>query len=158
MSTERKTGKVTLDIELKDLIDVVSQMGGGASNAPISDISQRHAVEAEDLRKAWFKHTLINIEGLSAAIEKLRSQDIPSLKKELENDIEKLETRISKDEEKLETYKETIIKPLSDGLLTLTVKFGLWGILAGFVGSGILTLLSYLIKTFFSSAVGVNGN
>lgn len=149
-----KTRKVTLDMELSDFLGLVSKMGGASGEAPISDISQKHAMEAEDIRKAWFKHVLLNMEKLADAIENLRSRDLDNLKKDLERDINRIEERVVKGEEKLEEYKIKIIQPLNDQLVTITVKIGMWGMLAGFVGSGVLAVIVYIFKIIISHTTG----
>lgn len=159
-----KTGTVTLDIELQDLLEIVSKSG---TKSPLSNETSTHTMEGEDLRKAWFKHVLISIEKLADLIETIRRTDISNLRTELGGDIKSLRNDVSKFEDTLKTcrkevddkigksddefksYKKEIIEPISNKVLTLTVKLGVWSIIAGFIGSGLMGLIIYILKEFF---------
>jgi hypothetical protein len=159
-----KTGTVTLDIELQDLLEIVSKSG---TKSPLSSETSTHIMEGEDLRKAWFKHVLISIEKLADLIETIRRTDISNLRTELKGDIKELERdmskfndnvssckkevegKISKSDDELKKYKADIIDPISNKVLTLTVKLGVWSIIAGFIGSGLMGLIIYILKEFF---------
>lgn len=145
-----KTNIVTLDIELQDLLDVVSKSG---SKPPLSSETNTHAMEGEDLKKAWFKHVLISMEKLNDQVESLRRIDLIDIQTEFKLDIievkefiSKLESKVEKAEDELKAYKEKIINPLSDKVLTLAVKLGVWSVVAGFIGSGLMGLVFYIIK------------
>lgn len=146
-------GKVTLDIEeFKSLLGTGSQEEH--RTRAISLETEQHREMGEAHQKAWFSLVVSTISQLNDAVEKLRSEDIVSLKKEIKRDIEKLETRIGKDEDALEEYKKDIIGPLNDKLITLNVKIGMWGILAGFFGSGLMALLISIVRAFMVTATG----
>jgi len=145
---KKNQGKVTLDIELKDLVDMVSR----AKTPPVTGAPSQHAVEGEELRKAWFNHMLISMEKLGDTVQDIRLKDIVNLRKEVKSDlkaeIKRVEDRISKDEDALNEYKKDIVKPLSDKVTSIAAKLGVWGVLAGFVGSGIMGLVFYLLREF----------
>lgn len=153
-------GKVTLDIELKDLLNIVSSSGKPA----LSENS--HTWDSEDLKKAWFNHMLVSMEKLNDLIENIRRNDLVNLRKELRDEIKRVEAKIDKvedsltshretsdkrhikKEEDLNSYKKDVIKPLQDKVLTLTVKWGVWAALAGFVGSGIMVLVVWFVQEY----------
>ncbi len=145
-----KTSTVTLDIELQDLLDVVSKSG---SKPPLSNETSAHSMEGEDLKKAWFKHVLISMEKLNDQVESIRRVDLIDIQDEFKesiNDvketIKKIEQKIDKAEDELKAYKKDIVSPLSDKVLTLAVKLGVWSVIAGFIGSGLMGLIFYIIK------------
>jgi hypothetical protein len=138
-----KTNTVTLDIELQDLLDIVSKSG---SKALLSNETTAHIMEGEDLKKAWFKHVLINIEKLADLIETVRRVDMGNLRTELKNEIDNLEKKLEKYDTELKQYKKDVIDPLNNKVLTITIKLGIWSVIAGFFGSGIMAIIVYIIK------------
>lgn len=139
--------KITLDIELPDLLDAVSK----AKGPPISPITQ-HSVEAEDLKKAWFNYVLLNIEKLADSLERVRREDLVNIKKELKEEVDKVEEKVNKNREVLEAYKKEVMEPINNRLLVLTTKLGVWSLVAGFVGSGAMGLIMWGLKLLVSSA------
>jgi hypothetical protein len=147
-----KTSTVTLDIELQDLLDVVSKSG---SKPPLSTETSAHSMEGEDLKKAWFKHVLISMEKLNDQVESIRRTDIVDVQNEFKisiNDlkefIKRVETKVDKAEDELKVYKKEVLAPLSDKVLTLAVKIGVYSVIAGFVGSGLMGIIVYVIKEY----------
>ena len=143
-----KEGKVTLDIELSDLIKIVSK----SNSSPISGSPSQHSIEGEELRKAWFKHVLLSMEKMGDTIQTIRTTDLSDLRKELKAEIDKIDGRVTKNEDALTTYKKDIINPLSHKVTTLMVKLGVWGVVAGFIGSGLMALLIYVLKEYYFKA------
>lgn len=151
---ERPKGKsnvVTLDIEMQDLLDVVSK----PNNIPSSSINDPYSnnLGGEDLKKAWFKHVLISVEKLNDQIESLRYVEMENFRKEFKDDvadlkeaIKKVEVKVEKNDDELKLYKKEIIVPLSNTVVTLTVKLGIWSLIAGFVGSGVMGIILRMIK------------
>lgn len=153
----KKTNKVTLDIELQDLLNAVSKK---SSNGPINDVLSDHDIEGEALKKAWFKHVLLSVEKLNDIIENIRRVDISNVraewKEELSNVtriINKLETEVKaeikdvrdkaiKAEDELKEYKKDVIDPLNTKVITMVAKFGIISVIAGCVGGGIIGLYS----------------
>jgi hypothetical protein len=151
---ERPKGKsnvVTLDIEMQDLLDVVSKPNSTfPSNANDPYLSN---LGGEDLKKAWFKHVLISVEKLNDQIESLRYVEMVNLRSECKDDIgdlkeliKKIETKAEKNDDELKMYKKEIIVPLSNTVVTLTVKLGIWSLIAGFIGSGVMGIILRMIK------------
>ena len=144
---ENKKGKVTLDIELKDLVDMVSR-----SKAPPVSGATQHSVEGEELKKAWFKHVLISMEKLSDAVQDIRNNDLKELRSELRaefsKELDRVTKRATKSEDALELYKKEVIKPLNDKITALLAKLGVWSVLAGFIGSGLMGLIIWLLKEY----------
>ncbi len=150
---DSKKGKITLDIELQDLLSIVSKSGTEpAISGPYS-----HTVESEDIKKAWFEHMLLSMEKLSTLVETVRSVDMFNLRTELKQDIQKLENRFVKAEDELKVYKKDIIDPINNKVITLTVKLGIFGLMAGFVGSGIMTLILYIIREYLIKPAVMGG-
>lgn len=146
----RATGKVTLDIELKDLINIVSK----SDSTPLRDVNLSHSVEGEELKKAWFKHMLLSMEKLNDLIETVRRVDIANLKMEFKEEIKLVDKRLEKSEDELKQYKKDIIDPINNKVITLTVKIGLFSALAGFLGSGLMGLLIYILRDFLLRPAG----
>jgi hypothetical protein len=144
---DKKKGKVTLDIELDDLINIVSKSSSGPVSS-IRDASFSHAVEGEDLKKAWFKHMLLSMEKLNDLIETVRRVDISNLKNDIKDEIKIIDRKLEKAEDELKVYKKDVIDPISNTVITLTVKLGLYSALAGFVGSGFMALLVYILRDY----------
>lgn len=150
---ERPKGKsnvVTLDIEMQDLLDVVSKPNNISlsTNDPYSS-----NLGGEDLKKAWFKHVLISVEKLNDQIESLRYVEMENFRKEFKDDvadlkeaIKKVEVKVEKNDDELKLYKKEIIVPLSNTVVTLTVKLGIWSLIAGFIGSGVMGIILRMIK------------
>jgi hypothetical protein len=93
------------------------------------------------------------MEKLNDQVESLRRIDLIDIQTEFKLDIievkefiNKLESKVEKAEDELKAYKEKIINPLSDKVLTLAVKLGVWSVVAGFIGSGLMGLVFYTIK------------
>ena len=131
---KNQTGKVTLDVE--DLLNLVSKPEG---TAPISGISQEHVVEAEELKKAWFKHVLLNVENLDKKID----EGLKEVKDDFQQKISKLEKRLEKGEDSLAAYKKDIIEPMKEKVITITVKMGMWAAVGGIGGSILLLLFKH---------------
>lgn len=145
-----KTSKITLDVDIQDVLDIVSKTGNQYSQyeSPFS-----HVLEGEDLRKAWFKHMLISMEKLSDAIETVRHVDLVSLRSELKAEIKELKAEITKSEDELKVYKETVVDPLRTKVLTIIVKLSIWATIAGFIGSGIMGLFCYFAREYICAYV-----
>lgn len=141
---DSKKGKITLDIALQDLLDAVSKSGTAST---ISD-SYSHVIEGEELKKAWFEHMLLSMEKLSTSVEAVKSVDMLNLRTELKQDIRRVDDKLVKTDDELKVYKKDVIEPINNKVITLTVKLGMWGVLAGFVGSGVMTLLLYIIRQY----------
>ena len=147
-----KTSTVTLDIELQDLLDVVSK---SSTKPPLGTELATHSMEGEDLKKAWFKHVLIGMEKLNDQIDSIRRGDLINIQNDFKSDItelkeliKKIESKFDKAEDELKVYKKDTISPLSEKVLTLAVKLGVWSIIAGFVGSGLMGIIFYTIKEY----------
>lgn len=147
----KTTNKITLDIELKDLINIVSK---GESTPTLRDISFSHSIEGEELKKAWFKHMLLSMEKLNDLIETVRRVDIVSLKNEIKEDLKSIEKKFEKADDELKQYKKDMIDPINNKVITLTVKLGLFSALAGFLGSGLMGLLLYILRDYFLRPIG----
>lgn len=156
-----KTSTVTLDIELQDLLDVVSKSG---SKPPLSTETNAHAMEGEDLKKAWFKHVLISMEKLNDQVESIRYTDIVEIRNDLKIDIndvkefiKRVETKVDKAEDELKVYKKEVLTPLNEKVLTLAVKIGVYSVIAGFIGSGLMGIIIYVIKEYAIKPVITGG-
>ena len=156
-----KTSTVTLDIELQDLLDVVSKSG---SKPPLSIETTTHSMEGEDLKKAWFKHVLISMEKLNDQIDSVRRIELPDIQGEFKVDINELkelikrvEVKVDKAEDELKVFKKDVISPLSDKVLTLAVKIGIYSVIAGFVGSGLMGIIVYTIKEYIIKSAVTGG-
>ena len=145
----KTSNKVTLDIELRDLLDIVSKSGG---KPPISEtMLTDDDLSGESIRKAWFKHMLISIEKLNELIETIRREDIVSLRKEIKEELRRIDNRAEKAEDELKAYKREIIEPLKTKVTTLAVKFGIWSVVASFFGSGIVALIAAIVSAYLSN-------
>ena len=142
-----KTGKITLDMELKDLLDLVSKADPGPP--PISDSLSDHSFEGEDIKKAWFKHLLISLEKLNDLIEVVRRVDIVNLRNEFKAEMSELERKYEKSEDDLKSYKKDIVDPMNTKLIVLAVKISVWSVLGGVLGSGVAGLVFYAIKEYW---------
>jgi Rad3-related DNA helicase len=101
--------KVMLSREIKDLIDMVSRSKNSLSLVSMGDNSSLS--EAEELKKAWFRHLLVSLEKLNDTIENIRREDLPETKKELKLDLNKLEHDLKIELTKTETaFKAEITK------------------------------------------------
>lgn len=147
----KATNKITLDIELKDLLNIVSK---GESTHTLRDMSLSHSIEGEELKKAWFKHMLLSMEKLNDLIETVRRVDILSLKNEIKEDLKSIEKKFEKADDELKQYKKDMIDPINNKVITLTVKLGLFSTLAGFLGSGLMGLLLYILRDYFLRPIG----
>jgi len=156
-----KTSTVTIDIELQDLLEVVSKSG---SKPPLSNETNAHSMEGEDLKKAWFKHVLISMEKLNDQIESIRRTELVDVQNEFKIDIndlkefmKRVEVKVDKAEDELKIYKKEIISPLSDKVLTLAVKIGIYSVIAGSVGSGLMGIIVYTIKEYIIKSAVTGG-
>lgn len=151
----KKLDKITLDLELKDLIDIVSK----SKKAPVSEILHSHAIEAEELKKAWFRHVLISMEKLGDNINEIRTLDINNLRNELRNEllvtsnrlekrIERLENKVDDNEKIFEDHKDKVFNPLNDKITTLTAKLATFAVIAGLAGTGIVNLIIWVVKEY----------
>lgn len=176
---QNERGKLSFDIELKDILQVVSQAGRQNFIGPDS----REEIEAEEIRKAWFKHMLLSIEKLHDSIEDLRRVEIASLKldfqryldkleqrvervenqvkseldkleKEIKNDIDKIAVNLKEHKADYKEDKRDVIGPMKISLTQLQVKMGFIGILSGMIGSGIMTFVLYLINEYLIKTGG----
>lgn len=177
MADEKDIGKITLDI--KDLIGVVAKGLSGAGHAPISGSS--HSAETEQVTKDWINATVRSIAAVSATLETVRTIEIPAVKKEFRDElikiekrldkndttrvskesivvlkeiIDKLERKVDKQIEVFEDLKTKTIKPISDSLIAISVKIGIYGLIAGFVGSGLMAFVIYVVQFVFHQATG----
>lgn len=141
-----KMGKISLDIELQDLLDIVSKSGG--SNK-LNESSFSHMIEGEDLRKAWFKHMLISIEKLHDLVENVRRVEIGGLRIEFKEELKDLQAKIEKNEDELKEYKKDIIDPMKTSVTTITVKLGMISAFVSVVSSIVTTFVIYIIEANF---------
>ncbi len=159
-----KGNKITLDIELQDLLNVVSR---GSSAGPIGEPMSAHDVEGEALKKAWFRHMLLSMEKISDTVEDIRRVDLHNLRTEFKEELlrvdakaEKIETNIKtelnridnkaeKSEDELKLYKKEIIDPVINKVITIWVKLGMLSLIAGCVGGGIIGLIFVVLKDHF---------
>ena len=146
MKADDKTtsGKITLDIELQDLLNIVAKSG----SPPISELSSSHMIDGEDLRKAWFKHVVLNIERHEDLIEHIRRVDLVNIRAEMKEELKRIEGKAEKAEDELKAYKTRVIDPINNKVITLTAKLRVWSFLAGLAGSGVMGILFYIIKEF----------
>lgn len=158
-----KVGKVTLDIEYQDLLKIVSKVD---NRGPISETLSEHDIEGEDLKKAWFKHMLLSMEKLNDLVESLRRVDLSNLKQELKEEINKVAKGLSKTEEllrkeiiridkkaekaedELKEYKKDVIDPINNKVITIGVKLGMWGVVGGCIGTGIVGLIFFIFREY----------
>lgn len=165
--------KAVLSVEIKDLIDMVSRSKNSLSLGSIEN--HPFLVEAEELKKAWFRHLLVSLEKLNDIVEDIRRSDLPEVKKELKEELNKIERDLKEDLAKIETsfkteltkiekvaekfddklvkaneafdkYKTDIINPLNDKVTVVVTKMSLIGMLAGAVGSIIFLIIKELFK------------
>jgi len=107
---DRRSRKITLDMEIEDLVEMVSKRKGTfITETPPS----QHSIEGEELKKAWFKHTLLSLEKLSDQIQDVRKTDLGQLKVDLKEEIKKLEDRINRDKEVV-AFKSDLLQNKSD--------------------------------------------
>ena len=155
-------GKVTLNIEMQDLLNIVTK----SSNTILSEHSTAYNIEGEDLKKAWFKHLLISMEKLNDLIENIRRVELNNIRTEFKEDLKRLENKFDKSVDEfqlykkevseraekanidLELYKKEVIVPLSTKVLTLTIKLSVWVSVISFIGSGIGAFAFYLAKVY----------
>jgi len=136
-------GKVTLDIEIQDLLDMVARN----KSSPITPAADPNIVGAEEIRKAWFNYMLATMEKLSDALEDIRRVDISALREELKSEIKRLEEKADKREEELAGYKKDIVEPMKSKILILATKVALYSSILGAVGTAIVfTLVKYVFK------------
>lgn len=112
------SGKVSLDIEIKDLLNVVSKSG----SRPILSEPSSHLIEGEDLKKAWFKHMLSSMEKLNDLIEKVRREDIATLKNDMKEATNKVELKVDKLEVETKTIRLELIGQIEKVEKNLTSK------------------------------------
>lgn len=142
---DRRSRKVTLDMEIEDLVEMVSKRKGALiSEAPPS----QHSIEGEELRKAWFKHMLLSMEKLSDQILDIRKTDLAQLKADLKEDLRTLDAKVIKNQDSLEAYKKDVVGPISIKLTTLVAKLGVWSVIAGFIGSGLMAMLVFILQKY----------
>lgn len=142
---DRRSRKVTLDMEIEDLVEMVSKRKG----AFISEIPpSQHSIEGEELRKAWFKHMLLSMEKLSDQIQDIRKTDLAQLKSDFKEDFKNLDAKVVKNQDSLEAYKKEVVNPISIKLTTLVAKLGVWSVIAGFVGSGLMAMLVFILQKY----------
>jgi len=101
MATEdsRDGDKVKLSVEIQDLIELVSKSSNKLS---LSQHGDRSTTEAEELKKAWFKHLLVSLEKLHDLVENVRRTDLPEIKKDFKEELNKLEVDLKKELAKIE--------------------------------------------------------
>jgi len=114
--------------------------------------------EADTLKKAWFKHVLLNIEKLYLVIEDVKKEGIINFQA-LSTDIQVLADQVSK---KIDKSSETTIitpnlgvnkkEPTNKFLekISITSIGILCAILSGFVGGGIMILIMLGLKEVVS--------
>lgn len=142
---DRRSRKVTLDMEIEDLVEMVSKRKG----ALISEIPpSQHSIEGEELRKAWFKHMLLSMEKLSDQILDIRKTDLAQLKADLKEDLKTLDAKVIKNQDSLDMYKRDVVGPISVKLTTLVAKLGVWSVIAGFIGSGLMAMLVFILQKY----------
>jgi len=140
-----QTGKITLDIELKDLLDIVSKSGGSSK---ISEPLTSHIIEGEDLRKAWFKHVLISVEKLNDLIETVRRIELVNLRSEFKDDLKVLNSKMEKAEDNFNNYKLNTIDPIKTSIVELKVKLAFWVLIVSTIGGGVATIIFTFLKAF----------
>lgn len=156
-----KTNKVTLDIELQDLLNVVSKKN---AIGPINDVLSEHDLESETLKKAWYKHVLLSVEKLNDIIESVRRVDIANVRSEfkeeitrvvllinklesdIKSDIKDIRDKATKSEDELKSYKKDVIDPMNTKVITMVVKLGMISLIGGCVGGGIIGLIFFIMK------------
>jgi len=167
MSDERPEskdrGKLSFDIDFKDIVQMVSQAG----HKNFMGSSSKEAAESEAIKKAWFEHMLLSIEKLQDAIEDVRRVEIYNLKKDVEKHLEKIEKGLDKSEAALKIEiakveaslkehekeykddKKTVIDPLRSNVTRMNVKMGFYGAIGGILSSALVTLILYAINEWF---------
>lgn len=169
---DKNPRKVTLDID--DLVDMVSKRKG----SPISEAPpSRHSIEGEELKKAWFNHMLISMEKISDQIQDIRKTDLAGLKAEFKEELRNLEEKINKIQDNINVkidktqsdfnikiasgqedlkshkkdvalYNKEVVAPINLKLATLVAKLGVWSVIAGFIGSGLMAILIFIIQKY----------
>ncbi len=112
-----------------------------------------HTIEAAELKKAWITHIFSSLSKLNAAVNEVKAEqnrtntevlkDTHAVKLALSG--LKLEFKEALSEFKDELRKEEI-KPLQSKVTDLFIKVSTWGVLGGFLGSGLMALIVFLFK------------
>lgn len=172
VTDDKSPRKVTLDID--DLVEMVSKRKSSLiSETPPS----RHSIEGEELKKAWFNHMLISMEKISDQIQDIRKTDLTGLKAEFKEELKNLEEKINKIQDNInakiektqnelntkiksnqedlklhrkdvDTYNKDVVTPINLRLTTLVAKLGVWSVIAGFIGSGLMAILIFIIQKY----------
>jgi len=161
MADKSKGNKITLDIELQDLLDVVSK---GANSGPIGEPLSAHDVEGEALKKAWFRHMLLSMEKISDTVEDIRRVDLFNLRTEfkeellrvdgrlekteanIKSELKRIDIKAEKSEDELKVYKKDVVDPVINKVITIWVKLGMFSIIAGCIGGGIIGLIFVVLR------------
>ena len=150
----KKSNRVTLDVELQDILDIVSK----SNNKILENQVTFQTIESEELRKAWFKHMLISLEKLNDLIETIRNVELVNIRSEFREETkrleEKLEKKLEKSEDELKVYKKDVIDPMNTKVTTLIVKVGIWSALVSLLTSGIITATAPEIFKFITKCIG----
>ena len=123
---DKTEGKITLSLDVADVISKVSQSKAGPISGP-----DDHFREAEAIKKAWYDLLYKSVEKLDIRLDKFRDE----LKVEI--------TRVDTKAEKLES---DIVIPLQTKFVELKTKIGVWASIAGVVGSLVFSGLGWLAK------------
>jgi len=148
-------GKITVTAEqLQSFLELATQGMKGTASRGIGLESETHREQGEDYQKTWY-HLMVNtVSKLADTVEKLRSEELVGVKKELKEEIDKVDKRVTKNEDALNEYKKDIIKPLNDKLIGLDVKFGIYALLASAASGGLVAYLFWLLKLGHSAVTG----
>jgi len=98
--------EVTLTMRMEDVIGLVSKSG----NTSMISGNSLHDDEAEDLKKAWFRHMLSSMEKLNGLIETVRSVEMSNLRNDLKDEIRKVESRLDKIEQQARDNRQELIQ------------------------------------------------
>lgn len=122
--------------------------------------SHNYISEAEAVRKAWFKHVLLNIEKLYQIVEEVRKEgilnlqtlnnDIKGIADEINKKVDILVNKLSETEVNLKTNTKKPVEFLEKAAIP-TIKFNLimCSVLSGLVGGGLVAIVIFVIKEIF---------
>lgn len=108
------------------------------------------AYETEQLKKEWYQYALASIEKMHKMIEDVRRIDLENAKQDLKERINKLEERLEDFQRDAFAPLEKAVNSLETSVRTLTVKLGLWGIIGGVIGTGIINFMFWLLREYLT--------
>jgi len=103
--------KLTLSVEIKDLIDIVSK---SKDNLSLLSPDTHTFLEAEELKKAWFRHLLVSLEKLHEIVESIRREALPEVSKEVKKELNQLEHELKENITKVEKAFKDALDKLED--------------------------------------------